>query len=400
MTPLAIRLTEPDGRRAKIPSQSLFSTTLGFWEIGPIDAHDAPLSMLLPFRRTVGFECLMGHPSTFASRTLLALAFLGCSTAKDGVTSVGGGGAPGSAAALERLSACSGTVSEIFSKNAILPPQTGSGIYNPADPARRDALDAAIRAVIGGDVTGGISAAENAAYDVCRADDDGSLVVIWRPHVTGEGHAVVAWRPDAARPLIVEAPHAFHDVDTELEATEMFLTLKSRALVVSGIYRCSSLAAGPCDGFTTACTGVPSPYTISDAAHNSDMFFQTAHVALAESFAEDAVTSLHGMPDPGISVSNGTQMSPAPDSFQVRLLGELISAFPSEQITSCQDYSGISANKRWCGSENVQGRHVNGAPDVCAANATVTANRFVHVEQSRAVRDQRSQVIAAFDKAL
>jgi hypothetical protein len=386
----------------------------------------------------------MERRSRLACCALIAVRFVGCSSGTDGASSSGGGttgagggggtatisasgaagvagsGVPGTGgataaapvdgggtgdpqpglAALGTLPACSGTVTDLFSKAAIQPPATGSGIYDAADPARRAALDQSIRALVGGDVPRALSAAQAAAYDVCRTDDGGSLVVVLRPHVTGQGHAVVAWRAEGAKPLIVEAPHAFHDVDTELEATEMFLALGARALVVSGIYRCASLAAGPCDGYTTACTGVPSPYTISDAAHNSDMLFQAAHVALAESFAQDFVTSLHGMPDPGISVSNGTQMSPAAGSFQVRLFGELTAAFPAEQITACQDISGSVANKRWCGSENVQGRHVNGAPDVCAANATVTSNRFVHVEQSRAVRTQRAQVIAAFGNAL
>lgn len=303
--------------------------------------------------------------------------------------------------ALGTLTACSGTVTDIFSKSAIQPPATGSGIYDPADPALRDALDRSIRALVGGDVSTALSSASIAGYDVCRADDSGSLVVVWRPHVTGQGHAVVAWRPDPTTPLIIGAPHAFHDVDTELEAPEMFVALKARALVLSGIYRCASLAAGPCDGITTACTGLPIPYTISDAAHNSEMFFQAAHVALADSFPNDLVTSLHGMPDPGISISNGTQMSPAADSFQVRLFNELTAAFPGEQITSCQALAGTTASKRWCGSENVQGREVNGAPDVCAANATVTSNRFVHVEQARNIRStERAQVIAAFGNAL
>lgn len=303
-------------------------------------------------------------------------------------------------AALAALDACDGTITELFAKSAIKPPATGSGVYNAADQARRDALDAAVRALVGGDVSAGLSSAELAGYDVCRTDDDAALIVVVRPHVAGEGHALLAFRPQAAKGLIVEAPHAFHDADTELEAPEMFLALDARALVVSGTYRCASLAAGPCDGYTTACTGLPAAYTISDAAHNSDMLFQAAHVALAESYPTDIVASLHGMPDPGISVSNGTQMSPAVDSFQARLLTSLTQAFPADQVTTCQALTGATQDKRWCGSENVQGRHVNHAADVCAANATETSNRFVHVEQSRGIRDQRAMVIAAFADAL
>lgn len=302
--------------------------------------------------------------------------------------------------ALGALATCGAGVSVLFGKAAIDPPATLSGIFNAASVERRATLDASIRTLIAGDVAGALAHAEAAAYEICRTDESGSMVAVWRPQASGEGHAHAAWRVQNARPLIVEAPHAFHDVDTELEAVEMFVAVRARALLLSGTYRCASIDPGPCDGYTTACTGLPAAYTISDAAHNSEMLFQAAHVALAEAFPQDVVTSLHGMPDPGVSVSNGTQMSPAADSFHARLVSELSSALPSETITSCQDVAGGTMQKRWCGSENVQGRHVNGSADVCSANASLTSNRFVHLEQSRSVRDQRELVIAAFGAAL
>lgn len=315
-----------------------------------------------------------------------------------GAGTAGTGGSP-DLAALGDLSSC-GAVKDSFTKNAIKPPAGGSGIYNAASEAQKLALGAAIRALVSGDVSSALAQAELAAYEICRGDDDGTLLVVLRPKTAGEGHALVAWRPQGTKPLIVEAPHAFHDADTEDEARDMFLATAARALIVSGTYRCANIAAGPCDGVTSACTVVPIPYTLSDAAHNSEMLFQVAHVALAESFPSDAVVSLHGMPDAGVSLSNGTQMSPAAGSFHARLYAELTAAFPSEQITSCQALEGVAANKRWCGSENVQGRHVNGSANVCASDASVTSNRFVHIEQSRAVRDNYTQVIAAFAKAL
>ena len=299
------------------------------------------------------------------------------------------------------LPTCPATLAELFSKAVIMPPKSNSGVFNPAPIERRQALESAVRALVTGDLATAQTQAQVAAYDLCRSDDEGSEVIVARPSVAGEGHAVLAWRLSPAVPLIVEAPHAWHDADTDIEGLEMFLTLDARALIVSGIYRCSSLVASPCDGYTTACTGVPSRYTESDAAHNDELLFQSAHVALAESFSDDFVVSLHGFGDTGASVSNSTpSAAPAADSLHIRLVDALQAALPGEKITSCQDYPGAPFEKRMCGSENVQARHVNGSADICGQNASTTSNRFVHVEQSRAVRDKRAQVIAAFGEAL
>ena len=151
----------------------------------------------------------------------------------------------------------------------------------------------------------------------------------------------------------------------------MFVRLDARALITSGTRRCASLAASPCDGYTSACTGLRIRYTESDAAHTTEMFFHAAHVALSESFAGDTVLSVHGFSYPGISVSNGTDDSPGDGSFHIRLVEELTAALPAETITSCQDYPGAPCEKRMCGAENVQGRHLNGSPDPCSRNADI-----------------------------
>ena len=130
------------------------------------------------------------------------------------------------------------------------------------------------------------------------------------------------------------------------------------------------------------------------------MFFHAAHVALSESFPTDTVVSVHGFLDNGVSISNGTKSSPAADSFQIKLVDTLVRVFPDEKITTCQQYPGAPYGRRMCGGENVQGRHINGSANACTQNAESSSARFIHIEQSRAVRNQRDLVIQAFREAL
>lgn len=145
---------------------------------------------------------------------------------------------------------------------------------------------------------------------------------------------------------------------------------------------------------------MPIRSTESDAAHNVEMFFQAAHVALSESFAADDVLSVHGFADSGVSVSTTTHATPAMSSLQVRLVTALTAALPGEQITSCQIYPAAPYLSRMCGDDKVQARHLSRAANACNQNPTTTSNRFVHLEQSRAVRDKRSLVLTALQNAL
>lgn len=298
------------------------------------------------------------------------------------------------------LEECGYDIEYLFSKSAIDPPGSGSGVFNAAEEAQQKSLNRSIRSIIDGDISNGIAAAVEASYDVCTADGSSPRVVVWRPQVSGQGHAVIAWRVEDATPLIIEVPHAWHDVDTEIEALEMFIELNARVLIFTGTYRCASLAPSSCDGVTTACIGLPIPYPKSDAAHNDNMFFHAAHVALSESFTTATIVSVHGFLDNGISISNGTDSSPTADSFHIKLVNALVRVFPEEKITSCQQYPGAPYERRMCGSENVQGRHINGSANACTQTAESSSDRFIHIEQSLAVRSQRDLVLQAFGEAL
>ncbi len=55
---------------------------------------------------------------------------------------------------------------------------------------------------------------------------------------------------------------------------------------------------------------------------------------------------------------------------------------------------------RLCGTTNVQGRHLNGASQPCTEAAASASGRFIHLEQSAAVRAQAELVIAALAAAM
>jgi len=180
----------------------------------------------------------------------------------------------------------------------------------------------------------------------------------------------------------------------------IFDGLGARALIAAGTHRCASTASSPCDGTTGVCGGDGEPYRRSDMAHVTASAFQVAHQALADGYPDDWVLNVHGMGGAGISLSDGTTFA-ADAGSAVALVGTaLMAAFPDEQVTSCNDWPGAVVDLRLCGTTNTQGRHVNGSPDPCSAASTSSAGRFVHMEQSLAVRSRQDEVIEALGSAL
>lgn len=258
--------------------------------------------------------------------------------------------------------------------------------------ARLDALGRSIDRAVDGDLVSAAEAADDAGYALC-ADGD---VVIWRP-TDATGQARIAWRRNnATRGLVFEAPHPFHDTGTLAQASALFERIGARVLIASGTHRCANTAAG-CTGSSTAC-GEPSGYRESDAAHFAVATFQRAHEGFAARFADDVVISVHGFAQDGASLSDGTTAAVAEDAPAARLARALV-AVGIEGVTSCNPGAGVDVAERLCGTTNVQGRHLNGSPDACNARPPGASGRFVHLEQSRAVRSSLELVTRAFELA-
>jgi len=317
---------------------------------------------------------------------LVLAAAVGCADSSDDMAD--------SAPTADAVPVCGATLAELLAAVAAQAPVAGGGGYQAAQVTERDGLARSLAAVQSA-APGALQGAAAAGYSLCEVAPGGLFV--WTPVDASGGHASVAYRPVAQRQLIVEAPHPFFDLTTATEALAIFEAVGGRALIVAGTHRCAN-AGQPsgCDGTTAAC-GSSGSYPTSDMAHTTDSLFQAAHVAVAELHGGDWIVNLHGMSGAGVHISNGTTFATAADSPVALLAGALAAELPGETIASCNDYPGATTTSSLCGTTNVQGRAVNGAPAACTDAATRATGRFVHLEQSSAVRSQAQRVAAAID---
>lgn len=326
--------------------------------------------------------------------TLLALLFalLGC--AVDEELAVGDDDDVTAA-----LPICSGGVMAAFTEDEIDPPPPDSEDYAPPGGDALDALRDGLQAFLDDDLTGAMERAGDAGYEVCSGAGDEEDLVLFRPDSRGSGHALFAVRTLAARPLILGAPHVWLEVGVLEEAVATFEQVHGRALIVTGNHRCSNDTPAGCDGTTSVCGG-SEPYRESDMAHVVDSHYQVAHEVLAAHFADDWVMSMHGFWMTGVSVSNGTHAPTEPGTPVALFAGALVDALPGEYVTACSSGTEAPRDVRYCGTTNVQGRHVNGSPDPCNTEAAEAVERFIHLEQFVTIWAEPQPVIDALDSVL
>ncbi|MBK7579349.1 MAG: hypothetical protein IPI67_04000 [Myxococcales bacterium] len=330
-----------------------------------------------------------------------------------GATAAGGGsagladaatdGAAGAASdPLAALPTCVVSPAETFDPGQIQFPAAGSNGYVTPSPAARAALTSSVASLAAGDGAAALSQAGQAGYKLCRGAGEDAAIALYRPQSGGEGAAVFALRTGPARALVLEAPHPLFDSKTLTQAFEAFTELGARALVASGTHRCANSAFSSCAGTTTACSGgADEKFRTSDMAHVADSFYESAHEGLAAAFPSDLVIGVHGMADVGVSLSDGTSAptaADAPVAVLAKLLGQKLAAagLPAQTVTTCNGYPGApSVVVRLCGETDVAGRFRNGSLTPCTLAAKSASGRFIHMEQSLAVRTQAVAVRAA-----
>jgi len=294
----------------------------------------------------------------------------------------------------------------VFDRDRLEPAEPNSDGYEVPTADRAALLIESLDAVSRGDFPFGELSADGAGYQLCRAEGD-PTVIVWRP-LDATGQARIALRMEAERELLIEAPHPFHDTNSLDEALTIFEGIGARALIAGGGHRCASAAIG-CSGSSTACDRYgPEPhgvYRLSDPAHANNGTFHLAHVALAAAFPESVAINVHGFgsideaPDAQVILSNGTTDS-LPSDAPVARLAAALGAAGVAGVVSCNAGAGVPEVGSLCGTTNVQGRHLRGSPEACTSSAGEAQQRFVHLEQTRTVRDDlRENVVTALRAA-
>jgi hypothetical protein len=300
--------------------------------------------------------------------------------------------------ALDALLPCADTLPALFEPAAIAPPGPASDRYQaPEDDARLQVARSLLAVAAGNGGRATVEAAEG-GYQLCRAPR--VPVAVWRPVSSGRGQALLAWRVEGARPLLIGAPHPNYEGGTLQQALQMFEALPARALLVSGTHRCASVETSECSGLTAVCTDGEAPFRLSDMAHTVASIYQTGHEVLSDLYPRDWVVSLHGMGADGVSLSDGTLSPLRAEDALAHVLQGFLRVFPEEHVTACNPQPWAPVDPRLCGTTNAQGRYLNGATDACSLASEVSAGRFIHLEQSRAVRARPERVLEVFSVAV
>jgi hypothetical protein len=205
--------------------------------------------------------------------------------------------------------------------------------------------------------------------------------------------AAVIYAPAWRRNLLIEAPHAHEDHNSDAESALLFERLGAKALLISGSHRCvQGVASSGChvsaecshrDPVTGTTPAIPP--SDSDPAHSIHNAVNAVHLAFRNSDATEL--QLHTNAHPEINgdalVSNGTRYvipGTAADALYAALQA------PDVHVQSCNDAASPPLKAAFCGEINTQSLASNGAADTCvgrpSSNGVAAQHRFIHLEQS------------------
>ncbi|MEE2644609.1 MAG: SUMF1/EgtB/PvdO family nonheme iron enzyme [Myxococcota bacterium] len=287
------------------------------------------------------------------------------------------------------IAQCAGPILPIESGHII---QRQSELYLPPTSAEQAQFVQMMQQYLLGAYEDALETAAAVGYSICRGTGEEAELILIKP-IAGDGSALVVLREGSATPLIIGSPHPLYDATLE-SGTQLFQTTAARAYILSQTHRCANSAESGCDGLTSAC-GDREPYKESDMAHTERSYFQSAHEVISTHYDQDIFVNIHGMSREGVSLSNGTRNEIGADAPVARLATALRQRLPQERVTTCNSYEGAVFENHLCGTTNTQGRALNASPSVCTEAATSASERFIHLEQSVAVRAQAENVAAA-----
>lgn len=276
-------------------------------------------------------------------------------------------------------------------------PQLGSNQYVPPTAAERADYAAVVTQMMNGQCDFDLPASLSANYqirtftdaltsksycllmEVLDVDLDGIVDKGWGTFMVNNG---------ASRPTLNHsAPHPIFDQMTENQAINIFQDTDSRSYLMCGAHRhANGLTGGTCE----------SNYGEADCAHQIDGMFHAAVEAMNAYYGETAWTHLqwHGKADTTCQMvdiygSQGFNAAQPPDSNVVSLKDLMAINQPDYTF----ELTGTGSECNLNATDNVQGRYLNGATNICRSNAGgVPTNRFVHLEQSNNIRRGGAEV--------
>ncbi|MBT5533802.1 hypothetical protein HOK31_12130, partial [Candidatus Poribacteria bacterium] len=222
------------------------------------------------------------------------------------------------------------------------------------------------RRLLRGDDDGALGEADQLGYAVDQIAAGGEEFVALREREGDtSGGGLYVFRPltpgqPAARPVVLQAPHAFYDATTGALLTRLFAATGAQALFLNTAQRYVSDDA--------------------DVAHSERSYFHAVTEAACERWSEAVVVQIHGYARSGHEelpeaahavVSDGRDSRNKPD-----IVLQVVAGFADILGADAVVVYGRDAHTLG-GTTNVQGRHIRRRTD----------DTFIHVELSREARD-------------
>jgi hypothetical protein len=192
------------------------------------------------------------------------------------------------------------------------------------------------------------------------------------------GDGIYFIRRGPARPVLVEVPHSFFDLQTLPVGRALFDALEARALLVNTVHRYRGAGFEP--------ETVPPEGSPADVAHAPDSAFHAVHEGLIDAVPEAVVLAVHGFaPEPG-----------DPDV--------IISAAGTEgDARACRDALDAAFEPWSVGLYGADVERLGGKTGAQARHLRERRGRMIHIELSRPVRKHlasHSKGRRAFARAL
>jgi len=217
-------------------------------------------------------------------------------------------------------------------------------------------------------------------------DNDGYVDDPWGTIIVNQGAG--------AKPISVDIPHPLNDANTAKQGIAVFKGTNAASYTLSGSHRYANNEPSACDA----------AYEIADAAHTLNAFYASAKAVLGYYIGlglDHTAIQFHGMSDttcPGVGAyfTHGVNAAPQP-SEKIDLLRDALNLtihngpdadYLTESFTRVFTVPGDAPSCSLTGTNNIQGRLLNGVPpqSVCNADAIGYTGRFIHIEQISQMR--------------